>query len=369
MMSFLNDTYTTESYFKGRKLSLLIYGGSHDALIGVRITGLPHGAEADTDKLNDFLSRRSPGRSALTSTRRETDIPEFVSGLDNGTLTGEPLEAILHNRDTDSADYERYRDTPRPSHADYPALMRYGKSADLRGGGRFSGRLTAPLCVAGGICLQLLEARGVRIGAHIESVGEVCDRRFDPVNVAPSEFDDILTRFPPTLDAEASVKMAELINEVRSAGDSVGGIAECAVTGLPAGIGEHMFDGLENAISRMIFAIPGVKGIEFGGGFAGCSMRGSGYNDGYVTDGSTIRTLTNNCGGILGGMSDGMPVIFRVAVKPTPTISLPQRTVSLSNMKNTALTCAGRHDPCILPRVVPVLEAAAALAVYDLWTV
>ncbi len=351
----------------GNNISLSVFGGSHDVEIGMTLEGFPAGLKLNTEALYALMARRAPGSTPLGTPRREKDLPIFTEGLDeNGITTGGRIRAVIRNENTRSSDYSFIYDTPRPGHADFAALKKYGNGVDLRGGGRFSGRLTAPLCIAGGICLQYLAARGIRIGAHIASVGAAKDTLFDPVSVDTALFDKIAARSLAVIDEAAGEQMAEIIKVARAAGDSVGGTVECAITGLDIGLGEHMFDGVEGRISSMLFAIPAVKGVEFGAGFAVANMLGSENNDPFITDGKTVMTETNNCGGILGGMTNGMPVLFRIAVKPTPSIAREQRTVSLKAMQNTTMKIGGRHDPCILPRVVPVVEAAAAIAVLDL---
>ncbi len=346
-----------------RNLDIELFGASHAECVGIRIDGFPAGEAVDTDALNSFLARRAPGRNPYGTARREADEPIFRSGLTDGKTDGSELCAVIENRNARPQDYAP--DVPRPSHADYAAIMKYGRNVDLRGGGIFSGRMTAPLCVAGGIALQMLSRRGIEVGAHIASIGGIKDEPFDPVAVDPAGFVRLRAMALPVLDDTAGARMAALIEEVRSAEDSVGGVIECAVTGLPAGLGEHPFFGMENRISHLLFAVPGVKGVEFGAGFALAEMRGSDANDAIRTDGIRIRTETNRSGGVQGGMTNGMPLLFRAAVKPTPSVGLPQKSVSLTEMKNTELRIAGRHDPCICPRAVPVIEAVAALAVLD----
>lgn len=351
----------------GRILNISIYGGSHDDEIGVIATGLPRGFVPNTDELCAFMARRAPGQNAYSTQRREPDVPVFLSGLDeNGALNGEKLCAVIRNTDQRSSDYNALSFVPRPSHADLAARLKYGESVDLRGGGHFSGRLTAPLCIIGGICLQYLRTRGIEIGAHLYAVGGVFDRGFELANVGTDELALLRERADfPVLDAEAAERMKAAISAARAEGDSVGGIIECAAIGLPAGLGEHMFDGMENRISAIVFGIPAVKGIEFGNGFAAAALRGSENNDAIMTDGSRVYTRTNNCGGILGGMTDGMPLVFRAAIKPTPSIFKEQDSVDLVTMTPTRLSIRGRHDPCIALRAVPVFEAACAIAVCD----
>ena len=278
---------------------------------------------------------------------------------------GAPLAAVIENTNTRSKDYDELRDKPRPAHADFTAHIKYGGFQDVRGGGHFSGRLTAPLCIAGGICAQLLARRGITVAAHIRSIAQVEDRPFSPMG----EMRDTLLavqRAPfPVLEEKAGERMRAEILRAREAGDSVGGVVECMVTGLPAGVGSPMFQGLESQLAATLFAIPAVKGVEFGSGFGAAGMRGSEHNDPFVLEHGAIRTASNHAGGILGGISSGMPVVFRAAFKPTPSIAQKQHTVRLSAGTEEELQITGRHDPCIVPRAVPVVEAAAALVLLD----
>lgn len=352
------------STFDGN-IRISIFGQSHSGGIGCVIDGLPAGEKIDMDKLSDFLSRRAPGKNAWSTPRKEADLPEFLSGLVDNATCGAPLSAIIRNTNTRSQDYSELRDIPRPGHADYTAHIRYGGYQDVAGGGHFSGRLTAPLCIAGGICKQILEKKGITIGAHILSIHDVQGQRFDPVNLTAEELLVPGTKDFPVRDDATAAKMQAAIQTAREACDSVGGVIECAAVGVPAGIGDPMFDGMENRIARIVFAIPAVKGIEFGAGFEAARMYGSENNDPFFMDGETVRTRTNNAGGILGGITSGMPVIFRAAVKPTPSIAREQDSISLSRKENAALAVRGRHDPCIVPRAVPVMEAAMAIAIMD----
>lgn len=346
----------------GEHLKLSIFGQSHAQAIGMTLDGIPAGLPVDMERLSRFLARRAPGNAPYATARKEEDRPEFLCGILDGHTCGAPITAVIANTNTRSGDYDNLRDCPRPGHADYTAQIKYGGFQDAAGGGHFSGRLTAPMCVAGGLCLQWLETRGIRVGAHIASIAGIRDRAFDP---ADPRLEEIQAPFP-VLDGDAGERMRQAIQEARAAGDSVGGVIECAVTGLPAGLGEPMFGGVEGRIAGIVYGIPAVKGVEFGAGFAAAGMRGSENNDPFVTDGDTVRTLTNHCGGILGGITNGMPLIFRAAVKPTPSIAMAQKSVSLSRKENRELTVKGRHDPCIVPRAVPVAEAAAAIAIMDL---
>ena len=352
----------------GKNINISIYGGSHDPEIGVVAKGLPKGFVIDTDELYAFMKRRAPGSNSMSTPRKEADIPEFISGLGDGNiLTGEELHAIIRNTSQRSGDYAELSFVPRPSHADFAARMKYGEGVDLRGGGHFSGRLTAPLCIVGGICLQYLKSRGIEIFAHVYSIGNVKDTPFDMATVGKTEQNLLKSRAElPILCEQSGEQMRKLIEKVRAEGDSIGGVVECAVTGLPAGLGEHMFSGVENRISCIVFGIPGVKGIEFGEGFGAASLRGSENNDPYYTDGESVILKTNRAGGILGGMTTGMPVVFRAAMKPTPSIFTEQDSVDMTTMTPVKLKIKGRHDPCIAVRAVPVFEAAAAIAVYDM---
>jgi len=348
----------------GNNLHISIFGQSHAPAIGVTLDNLPPGQPIDLDELNAFLARRAPGRGPTSTLRKEDDRPEILCGLVNGRTCGAPLTAIIRNTDTRSQDYENLRDMPRPGHADYTAQVKYRGFQDLAGGGHFSGRLTAPLCIAGGVCKQILQRQGVAVHAHIRSIGPVNDRSFDPLGEAELDF---LYEMPlPALDPEKAAEMEREILAARKQGDSVGGVVECMVQGLPAGVGSPMLESLESRIAGLVFGIPAVKGVEFGAGFGAAGLRGSEHNDCFVwADG--VKTKTNRHGGILGGISSGMPVIFRAAFKPTPSIAAPQETLRLSTGRVETLQIKGRHDPCIVPRAVPVVEAAAAVAVLDAW--
>lgn len=334
--------------------------------MGAVIDGIPAGTVIDTEALARFMARRAPGSGPLSTPRRESDLPEIVSGTADGVCCGAPLCIIIKNTDARSADYERIRSVPRPSHADYPAYVKYGGHNDIRGGGQFSGRLTAPFCAAGGIALQLLEKRGIRVFSHILSAGGIKDEPFDPVSPDTERLGALAGLRLAVLDPAAGERMAAEIKAAHADGDSVGGIVECMVTGLPAGVGEPIYDSLESRIASLVFSIPAVKGVEFGSGFAGSALRGSKNNDPYRVLDGRIVTSSNNSGGICGGISTGMPVLFRAAFKPTPSISRPQDSVLLEEMKDETLEITGRHDPCIVPRALPAVEAAAAMAVLDL---
>ena len=345
----------------GTRLKLTVFGESHGPAVGMTLEGFPAGFEPDLAELQAFLNRRAPSASVFSTSRREADAPEFLSGLHDGRTCGDALTAIIRNTNARRADYANF--LPRPSHADYPAFVKYGGAMDLSGGGCYSGRLTAPICIAGGLCKQYLRQQGVEVFAHIFNIGAQRDEPYDPL--APQT--PVLERGLTLVDPARAEAMLDEIEAVRAACDSVGGSVECAVTGLPTGLGEPMFDGVENRLAQMLFGIPAVKGVEFGSGFGCAQMRGSAHNDPYYYDkNGAVRTRTNHAGGICGGMTTGMPVCFRVAIKPTPSIALPQETVDPVAHCGAELEIRGRHDPCIVPRAVAVVEAAAALAVTGL---
>ena len=352
------------SNFTGN-LKISIFGQSHSGGIGVAIDGLPAGERIDMNALNAFLKRRAPGGRAWATPRKEADAPEFLSGLVDDTTCGAPISAIIRNTNTRSGDYANLRDIPRPGHADYTAQIKYGGFQDVSGGGHFSGRLTAPLCIAGGICMQVLQRRGITIGAHLLQIGSVRDAAYDPVTLDPETLELAKSREFPVLSELAEKEMTAEILSAKEAQDSIGGIIECAAIGVPAGLGDPMFDGMENRIARIAFAVPAIKGIEFGEGFGVAGLRGSQNNDVYRVQDGRICTATNRAGGILGGITSGMPLIFRVAVKPTPSIGQAQNSISLSRMENATLEVRGRHDPCIAPRAVPCIESVMAIALAD----
>lgn len=364
----------------GDKLKVSIFGQSHSPAIGVVVDGLPAGFEIDMDKLQAFLERRAPGHSDLTTRRKEGDKPEFLSGLFNGMTCGAPLAAIIRNEDVRSQDYEEMAGAPRPGHADLTAHIKFGGAEDYRGGGHFSGRLTAPLCIAGGIALQMLEEEDILVEARIVELGGVDLRGFydaDSLSAAASDKDSSDEK-----NGALNREIARIIGEAKEEGDSVGGIVECRIKNVPPGLGDPIFDGMENRISRAVFGIPAIKGIEFGAGFEAARMKGSENNDAYLPvtgdgseDGLLIfdeesemmipGTATNNAGGILGGITNGQDIVFRVAVKPTPSIAKEQDTVNYETGEARKLVVRGRHDPSIVPRVVPCVEATAAIVVLD----
>lgn len=352
------------SEWKGSRLTVRIFGASHARSVGAEMTGFPAGFSVDREKLQAFLSRRAPGKAAYASERTETDEPDFLGGVDLHSRTdGQGICLEIKNRNAKSGDYAPYRDTPRPGHADYTAYIKYGPDCDMRGGGAFSGRMTAPLCAVGGICLQYLEEKGVHIRAYISRIGSIRDDALPEGNnelpaYAPGGF--------PVISQARGLEMQRAMEDAKASGDSLGGVIKCMVTGVPAGLGGPLFDGMEGKLAALLFAIPAVKGVSFGAGFDAAEMRGSQNNDCFYWDRGQVKTKTNHAGGILGGISSGMPLVFSVAFKPTPSIALPQETVNLKTGENTVIALRGRHDACVVPRAVPVVEAAAAIALCDL---
>lgn len=355
----------------GNKVKVTLFGQSHGEAVGVVVDGLPAGERIDMSALQAFLDRRKPGKP-LCSGRTEPDAPRFVSGLVDNVTCASPLCAVIDNTNARPCDYDAVADTPRPSHADYTAFVKWQGNADMRGGGHFSGRLTAPLCVAGGIAMQILARKGVSVGAHLYELGgmtadDVITDDALPLKPTRALFEQLNDKVFPTISDERGQSMANAISAAASAGDSLGGIIECAAVGLEPGLGSPIFGGVENRLSAALFGIPAVKGVEFGSGFAGALSTGSRNNDEFaINEEGRVVTLTNNCGGVLGGLTDGMPLVLRVAVKPTPSIAMEQQTVSLSRREETALCISGRHDPCIALRAVPVVEAVTALVLLDM---
>lgn len=346
----------------GEILKLSIFGQSHGTAIGMTLDGIPAGLHVDFEELQNFMSRRAPGKNAYSTPRKEADDLEFLSGIVDAYTCGAPIAAIIRNTNIRSGDYNNLKDCPRPGHSDFPAQIKYKGYQDAAGGGHFSGRLTAPLCIAGGLCKQWLENHGIRIYAHISQIADITDDTLDWVDPDP----DSISKDFPVVNTKAGIKMQEAIAQAKEAQDSIGGIIECFVDGFPAGLGGPMFGGIEGKLAQILYGIPAVKGVEFGSGFSGCALRGSENNDPYTIKHDRIQTVTNYAGGILGGISTGMPIVFRTAFKPTPSIGIAQQSISLSQMQQQPLSIHGRHDPCIVPRAVPVVEAAAAVALFDL---
>ncbi len=350
----------------GQQLKLSIFGQSHGEAIGVTLDGFPAGMTIDMERLLHEMARRAPGQSLLTTARKEDDAPEFLSGVLEGRTTGQPICIMIRNTNQHSRDYGDGVDLVRPGHADYTGHVRYFGFEDWRGGGSFSGRLTAPLVAVGALCSQWLEMQGVKIVCHIQLIENVRDASFMEADPAV-DYSYLKEVHLPVLTKGLDQQMEAAILAARSACDSVGGVLECMVTGLPAGLGAPFFDSVESVISHLLFSVPAVKGVEFGSGFGFAAMRGSQANDAFRMAENRVMTETNQAGGINGGITNGMPVIFRCAIRPTPSIAQTQKTVSLKMGEDAKLAIHGRHDPCILPRAVPVVEAMAAIAILDLW--
>lgn len=350
----------------GNKIKLSIFGESHGKAVGITIDGLSPGIELDINHINKEMERRAPGKSKLSTSRQESDSFEILSGYFNGRTTGTPLCAVIYNSNQHSRDYEKTKNLMRPSHGDLTGYIKYEGFNDYRGGGHFSGRLTAPLVFAGAICRQILETKSITIGSHIKSIAKISDDSFNPILVNDETLKKLSAKDFPLLNEAVESEMKETILRAKEEKDSVGGVIETAAVNLPIGLGDPFFDSVESTLSHLLFSIPGVKGIEFGEGFTISEMKGSEANDQYFVKDDKIRTYTNHNGGILGGITNGMPLIFRVAVKPTASIGKIQNTVDIEKRENAKLEIIGRHDPCIVHRAVPVVEAVTAIALLDL---
>ena len=350
----------------GSKIKLSIFGESHGNAIGITIDRLPAGFSIDMDKIMMEMARRAPGKSSLSTPRKESDIPEILSGYFEGKTTGTPLCAIIRNSNTKSKDYSKLKDVMRPGHADYTGAVRYKGFNDYRGGGHFSGRITAPLVFAGAICKQILEVKGIIVSAHINSIGKIKDCSFLEGDISDELLNSFKEKELPLINTKLEDEMRQEILSARSSGDSIGGTIECAILGVSPGIGDPFFDSVESTLAHLMFSVPAVKGIEFGKGFDISKMRGSEANDEYYLENGNIKTKTNNNGGILGGITNGMPIIFNVAIKPTASIFKEQNAVNIVTMEETTLCIEGRHDPCIVQRALPVIEAVAAIGITEL---
>lgn len=350
----------------GNKIKLSVFGESHGEAIGCVIDGLPNGIKLDFDEISREMARRAPGNDKTATARKESDIPHILSGVLNGITTGAPLAMEIKNTNTRSGDYGNLMSVPRPSHSDYPAYVKYNGNNDVRGGGHFSGRLTAPIVFAGAVAKQILKTKGVTIGAHIIRIGSACDNLFDKNNICAAELDAVTHKQFAVVNDESEAEMRACVEAARVNGDSIGGAIECAAVGLPVGLGGNMFDTVESRLSAALFGVPAVKGVQFGAGFDFAEMLGSQANDGYEMRNGKVALLSNNNGGILGGMTSGAPIIFSVVLKPTPSVSVPQKSVNLQTMENETLIVKGRHDPCVVPRAVPVIEGITAVTLLDL---
>ena len=350
----------------GNNIKLSIFGESHGNAIGINIDNLPCGFSIDMYEVMREMRRRLPGKSKLSTSRKEDDNPEILSGYFEGKTTGTPLCAIIRNNDNKSKDYSKLKNTMRPGHGDYTGYVKYKGFNDYRGGGHFSGRITAPLVFAGAICKQILRSKGIEIVAHIKSVGTVEDESFLDINLNNNILEKLKNEEIPVINADLKENIKDEILTVRQEGDSIGGSIECAVLGIDAGFGSPFFDSVESTLAHLMFSVPAVKGIEFGKGFDLCKMKGSQANDEYYLEGEKIRARSNNNGGILGGITNGMPIVFKVAIKPTPSIYKEQNTINVESMEETVLKIEGRHDPCIVQRAVPVIESVAAIGILDI---
>ncbi|MHC1719366.1 MAG: chorismate synthase [Clostridiaceae bacterium] len=349
----------------GNKIKFSIFGESHGEALGITIDGLEPGIVLDFENIKEEMDRRAPGKNVLSTTRIEKDEFQVLSGIFNGKTTGTPLCAIILNTGQKSGDYEKTQDLMRPSHADYTGYVKYRGFSDYRGGGHFSGRLTAPLVFAGAICRQVLSKKGIILGSHIKSIGTIEDACFDLTEAGAEVLASLRENPFPVLDPSAGDAMQKAIIDAKNSRDSLGGVIETAVINLPAGIGEPFFDSMESTLAHILFSVPGIKGLEFGSGFEIAKMKGSQSNDEYYIKDGKVKTYSNHNGGILGGITNGMPLIFRVAVKPTPSIGIAQRTVNVAKGENEKIEITGRHDPCIAIRAVPVIEAVTAMAILD----
>lgn len=350
----------------GEKVKLSVFGESHGEAIGCVIDGLPSGIKLDFEKINKEMARRAAGATKGSTARVEKDIPHILSGVLDGKTTGAPLAMIIENTNVKSGDYSNIAVVPRPSHSDYPAYVKYGGNNDIRGGGHFSGRLTACLVFAGAIAKQALAKKGITVGAHIKRIGSVCDSGFDLNSVTAAELEALSKESFSLIDKSVRAEMEAEIEKYSSQQDSIGGEIECAVTGLPVGLGGNIFDTVEGRLSKMLFAVPAVKGVQFGLGFGFAESCASSVNDSYEVKDGRVSLLSNNNGGVLGGMTNGAPLVFSVAIKPTPSISRKQKSVNLTTMENEELEIKGRHDACIVPRAVSVIEAAAAFELLNI---
>lgn len=350
----------------GNNIKVSIFGESHGNAIGITIDGLPSGIELDFDKISKEMARRAPGKSKLSTARKEDDIPEILSGFFEGKTTGTPLCGIIRNSDTRSKDYGKLKDLMRPGHADYSGNIRYSGFNDYRGGGHFSGRITAPLVFAGAICKQILEREGITIGAHVKNIKDIKDDSFDYTNISKELLEALMKFELPLLDKSKEEEMRNVILEAKNNRDSIGGIIECAVIGINAGYGDPFFDSVESRLSHLLFSVPAVKGVEFGLGFDITKLYGSEANDCYYYENDEVKAETNNNGGIIGGITNGMPIVFKAAIKPTPSISRKQNTINIATKSNEELVIEGRHDPCIVQRAVSVIEAVTAIGILDL---
>lgn len=350
----------------GNKIKLSIFGESHGEGIGIVIDGIEPGIKINMDNIEKDMERRAPGRNSLSTQRKEGDKPEILSGIFNGITTGAPISMIIRNTDKRSRDYSKIKDVMRPGHADFPGYIRYNGFNDYRGGGHFSGRITAPLVFAGAVCKQILKEKGIIVAAHVKSIKNIKDKSFIDSTLDLNYLNSLKGFELPLIDKSIEENMRKEILEAKEDMDSVGGTVECGVFGISAGVGNPFFDSVESTLAHLLFSVPAVKGVEFGRGFELTSMRGSEANDEIYYEGGVVKTKTNNNGGILGGITNGMPIIFTTAIKPTSSIGKKQNTINIGSKENTILKVEGRHDPCIVQRAIPVIEAVTAIAICEL---
>lgn len=348
----------------GKNIRISLFGESHGECIGVVIDGVKSGIKLDNEYITKMMQRRAPGKTKFSTPRVEADQVQIKTGVFDGVTTGAPICGIIENSNTKSGDYENLKSLMRPGHSDYPAYVKFGGFNDVRGGGHFSGRLTAPIVFAGSICRQILKGMGIEIVSHISEIAGIQDDAIDETKL--NNYMNLTNETFPVINKSKGEEMQEKIETARMQQNSVGGCVECVISGINAGIGNPIFHSVESVISSMLFSIPAVKGIEFGAGFDIAKMTGTDANDEYYYDGSDVKTYTNNNGGVIGGITNGMPIKFKVAIKPTPSISLPQKTVNVKTGENGEIVVQGRHDPCIVPRAAVVVESAAAIAILDL---
>ena len=353
----------------GKNIKMSVFGESHGKGIGVVIDNFPSGIKYDEEFILNEMERRAPGRNELSTQRQEMDKIEILSGVFQGYTTGTPICAVIYNKDNRSKDYTYIKDNMRPGHADYSGYIRYQGFNDYRGGGHFSGRLTAPIVFAGALSTLVLEKKEVFIGSHIQSIGKYQDNLFDKCNVNVKELKALRNAEFPLINECIEENMRNEIISAKNNLDSIGGIIETAAINIPAGMGNPIFESIESHIASILFSIPAVKGVEFGAGFEITSMLGSEANDQYYYEDNKVKAYTNNNGGIIGGITNGMPIIIRTAIKPTPSIGKPQKSINIDSKINTEVVTTGRHDPCIVHRAVPVIDAAVAFAILDITSV
>ena len=348
----------------GKNIRISLFGESHGECIGIVVDGVKSGIKLDNEYITKMMQRRAPGKTKFSTPRAEADAVQIKTGVQGGITTGAPICGIIENSNTKSGDYENLKSLMRPGHSDYPAYVKFGGFNDVRGGGHFSGRLTAPIVFAGSICRQILKDMGIEIVSHISEIAGIQDDTIDETKI--NDYINLTNETFPVINKSKGEEMKEAIEKARMGQNSVGGCVECVISGINAGIGNPIFHSVESVISSMMFSIPAVKGIEFGAGFDIAKMTGQQANDEYYYDGKDVKAYTNNNGGIIGGITNGMPIKFKVAIKPTPSISLPQKTVNVKTGENGEIVVEGRHDPCIVPRAAVVVESAAAIAILDL---